>query len=99
MPAPGSAIPRSAPQDLVTGAAQHSAHPQAAAAVTAIFKPSLPEADFLKHFPKPYCVRAITIYEAMRNAWPTDRSYWEFIEPFQYVSPKWGQIDIANGFV
>src|SRR3954465_10455269 len=98
MPEPGSGIPQTAPHDLVTAAAQHSAHRQAAA-VTAIFKPSLSEADFLKHFPKPYCVRAITIYEAMRNGWPTDRSYWEFIQPFQYVSPKWGPIEIANGFV
>src|SRR5215212_3540684 len=98
MPEPGSAIPRSAPQDLVTAATKQSASPQAAAVVTAIFKPSLPEADFFKHFPKPYRVRAITIYDAMKNGWPTDRSYWEFIDPFQYVSPKWGAIDIPNGF-
>ena len=102
MPAPGSAIQGAAPVDLVTAVGQISAYPQpgqAAPAVTGIFKPSLPEADFLKHFPKPYRVRAITIYEAIKNGWVTDRSYWEFLDAFQYVSPKWGAIDIPKGFV
>src|SRR5947207_43732 len=43
-------------------------------------------------------LRAVTIYEAAKQGWPTDRSYWQFLAPFQYVSPKWGPIDIPKGF-
>lgn len=94
MPAPGSEIPRS-PADLVSQV-QVAASPQAA--VRALFKPGVPEADFLKHFPKAYSVRALTLYEAMRLHMVTDRSYWEFLAPFQFNSSKWGPIDIPKGF-
>ncbi|MDQ6861241.1 MAG: DUF1353 domain-containing protein [Verrucomicrobiota bacterium] len=95
MPAPGSEIPGSAPRDLVARA-QTAAAPEAV--TRALFKPSVSEADFIKHFPKPYRVRALTIYEAMRNGWVTDRSYWEFLDGFQFVSTTWGAIEIPKGF-
>lgn len=93
MPAPGSEIPGFAPSDLIA-----RARGEAAAAPERLFKPSVPEPEFLRYFPKPYRVRAFTIYEAIRHGWPTDRSYWEFLEPFQYVSPQWGPIVIPKGF-
>jgi hypothetical protein len=91
MPAPDSRIPSSGPVHL-TAAIPHAAAPLLA------FKPGVPEADFLKHFPLPYCVQAVTIYEAEKMGWATDRSYWQFMDAFQYLSSKWGAIDIPKGF-
>jgi hypothetical protein len=97
MPAPGSAIPLAAPFDLASAASQPKAMAGGTAALA--FKPSISEAEFRKRFPKSYRVRAMTIYEATTHGWATDRSYWQFEEPFQYVSPKWGEIEIPAKFV
>lgn len=90
MPSPESIIPSSV----------SSIHPAAHAApgVAAAFRPGVPEAEFLKHFPLPYKVQAVNIYEAKRQGWVTDRTYWQFIDPFRYVSATWGPIDIPGGF-
>jgi hypothetical protein len=95
MPEPESIIPFSGPEALIaSGLASRRLAPAAALR----FRPGVSEADFLKHFPLPYKVQAVTIYEAGRQGWATDRSYWQFLEPFQYVSAKWGPIDIPKGF-
>jgi hypothetical protein len=99
MPEPGSIIPSSGPVDLVSALARSAgAGAGAPAAALLAFQPSVSEAEFLKHFPLPFRVEAVTIYEAARQGWATDRSYWQFIGPFRYVSPKWGPIDIPKGF-
>lgn len=95
MPEPNSIIPSSEPAVLAVPAV---ASTQLAAAAALRFRPGVPEAEFLKHFPLPYNVQAVTIYEAARQGWVTDRSYWQFVHPFQYVSAKWGSIDIPKDF-
>src|SRR5437763_8741665 len=97
MPAPGSTIPSAQPIDLVTAISRVSATPARPRALRA-FQPSAPEADFKQRFPLPYRVQAVTIYEAERQGWPTDRSYWQFRASFRYVSPKWGPLNIPKGF-
>jgi Protein of unknown function (DUF1353) len=97
MPAPGSEIPSSASVDFLIPMSRAGVAPRGARALRA-YKPSVPETEFKKRFPSPYRVRAVTIYEAQRKGWPTDRSYWQFLAPFQYVSPKWGPIDIPKDF-
>src|SRR6266403_1258698 len=97
MPGPGSIIPSSEPVDLVTAISQARVLPARARAVAA-YKPSVSETEFKKRFPLPYQVQAVTIYEAARQGWATDRSYWQFLAPFRYVSPKWGPIEIPKGF-
>jgi hypothetical protein len=99
MPEPGSIIPWSEPVELVATIARTEAlRAGAPAAALTAFKPSVSEAEFLKRFPLRYRVQAVTIYEAMKKGWATDRSYWQFLDPFQYVSPKWEPIDIPKGF-
>jgi hypothetical protein len=92
MPDPKSRIPSSQPVDLVTLAQSHGVAPKLA------FKPGVPQEDFTKRFPLPYEVKAVTIYEAQARNWPTDRSYWQFLAPFRYVSDKWGPIEIPKCF-
>ncbi len=92
MPNPGSIIPSSQPTDLATLSQSHAL----GAAAALKFKPGVTEAVFLTHFPLPFKVQAITIYEAERRGWVTDRSYWQFLDPFRYVSAKWGAIDIPK---
>jgi hypothetical protein len=96
MPEPSSIIPSSQPEPLAGPGV--AAAPHLAAGLPLKFEPGVPEAEFLKHFPLPYKVQAITIYEAQKQGWPTDRSYWQFLTPFQYVSATWGAIDIPKGF-
>ncbi len=91
MPAPGSEIPGSAPSDLVAQA-------RGALKPEALFRPSVSEAEFLRRFPDLYRVRALTLYDAIRKGWKPDRTYWEFLAPFQFVSPTWGAIVIPKGF-
>ena len=95
MPEPESIIPSSEPAALAVPAV---ASPRLAPAAALRFRPGVSEADFLQRFPLPYKVQAVTIYEAARQGWATDRSYWQFLDPFQYVSAKWGPIDIPKGF-
>ncbi|HEY4273384.1 MAG TPA: DUF1353 domain-containing protein [Candidatus Udaeobacter sp.] len=97
MPAPNSIIPSSEPIDLVT-AMVRARVPRGRARALRAYEPSVPETEFKKCFPLPFRVRAVTIYEAKRNGWATDRSYWQFLVPFRYVSPKWGPINIPKGF-
>jgi Protein of unknown function (DUF1353) len=97
MPAPNSVILSSEPIDLITAISRAPVPPGRAGALLA-FEPSVPETEFKKRFPLPFQVRAVTIYEAERNGWATDRSYWQFLAPFQYVSPKSGPIDIPKDF-
>jgi hypothetical protein len=97
MPEPGSIIPSSEPVDFVTAISRARVPPGRARALQA-YQPSVSETEFKKRFPSPYRVRAVTIYEAARQGWPTDRSYWQFLAPFQYVSPEWGSINIPKGF-
>src|SRR4051812_48177124 len=103
MPDPNSIIPFSGPLPLIGTPAPppppaHAPAPgHGAAPAPLAFAPGVPEPDFLKHFPFPYKVRAVTIYEAKKHGWATDRSYWEFLEPFRYVSAAWGNIDIPKG--
>jgi hypothetical protein len=97
MPAPGSEIPSSEPVDFVTAISRARVPPGRARAMRA-YRPSVSETEFKKRFPLSYRVRAVTIYEAARQGWATDRSYWQFLAPFQYVSPEWGSINIPKGF-
>jgi hypothetical protein len=97
MPEPGSIIPSSGPVGLVSRIARTQAL-RVGAVRLAAFEPSVPKAEFKKRFPLPFRVEAVNIYEAKRQGWATDRSYWQFRDPFQYVSPKWGPIDIPKGF-
>jgi hypothetical protein len=97
MPEPGSIIPSSEPVDLVTAISRPRV-PRGRARAVAAFKPSVSETEFKKRFPLPYQVQAVTIYEAARQGWATDRSYWQFLNAFRYVSPKWGPIEIPKEF-
>jgi hypothetical protein len=97
MPAPNSIIPTSGPVDLVS-VISRGRLPQNRVEALRTYKPSVPETEFKKRFPLPFQVQAVTIYEAARQGWVTDRSYWQFLTPFQYVSPKWGPIDIPKDF-
>jgi|ERR1041385_5789604 hypothetical protein len=97
MPAPGSEIPASEPVDFLTAMSQPSVLPGGARALR-VYEPSVPEAEFKKRFPLAFQVEAVTIYEAQRKHWKTDRSYWQFLGPFRYVSPEWGPINIPKGF-
>ena len=105
MPAPGSEITSAKPVDLAAAISRTTVPSTRApvgghVAVRAlrVYKPSVSEAEFKKRFPLPYRVEAVTIYEAARQGWETDRSYWQFLEKFQYVSPKWGTIEVPKGF-
>ena len=97
MPAPNSIIPSSEPIDLIAAISRVRVPTGRARALRA-FEPSVPETEFKGRFPLPFRVRAVTIYEAKRQGWATDRSYWQFLGPFRYVSPKWGPIKISKGF-
>jgi hypothetical protein len=97
MPAPGSEIPSSEPVDFVTAISRARVPPGRARALRA-YQPSVSETEFKKRFPSPYRVQAVTIYKAARQGWATDRSYSQFLVPFQYVSPEWGSINIPKGF-
>ena len=97
MPAPNSIIPSSEQIDLVTAISRARVPPGRARALRA-YEPSVPETEFKKRFPLPFRVRAVTIYEAKKNGWATDRSYWQFLVPFRYVSPEWGPISIPKDF-
>lgn len=92
MPNPASIIPASHPLDAVSVTQAKGAPGKPLA-----FKPAVSEKEFLTHFPLPYEVRAVTIYEAQNQGWITDRSYWQYLEPFRYVSEQWGPIDIPKG--
>jgi Protein of unknown function (DUF1353) len=105
MPAPGSEIPSALPADFVAAIARGTPAGRApargrraAARAVRAYKPSVPETEFKKCFPLPYRVEAVSMYEAKRQGWETDRSYWQFLERFQYASPKWGTIEIPKGF-
>ena len=97
MPAPGSEIPSLESVDFLTAISRAGVAPGRARALRA-YEPSVPETEFKKRFPLAFRVRAMTIYDAQRKGWPTDRSYWQFLAPFQYVSPQWGPIYIPKGF-
>jgi hypothetical protein len=97
MPAPNSIIPSSGPTDLVSTISRASVAPGRARMLRA-YGPSVSETEFKKRFPSPFRVEAVTIYEAKRKGWATDRSYWQFLAGFRYVSPKWGPIKIPKGF-
>jgi hypothetical protein len=97
MPAPNSIIPSSEPIDLIAAISRARVPPGRARALR-VFEPSVPETEFKKRFPLAFRVRAVTIYEAERKGWATDRSYWQFLAPFRYVSPGWGPINIPKGF-
>jgi hypothetical protein len=90
VPAPNSIIPSSEPIDVVSAISRARALPA--------YEPSVPETEFNERFPLPFRVRAVTIYEAKKNDWVTDRSYWQFLAPFRYVSPVWGPINIPKDF-
>jgi hypothetical protein len=92
MPDPASIIPASHSLDLAT----LSQAKGLALAQPLTFQPGATEAEFQAHFPLPYKVRAVTIYEAQHQGWTTDRSYWQYLEPFRYVSTKWGPIEIPK---
>src|SRR4030095_5800628 len=96
MPAPGSEIP-SESADFLTAISRADVAPSPARALRA-YEPSVSETEFKERFLLAFRVRAVTIYEAARHGWATDRSYWQFLAPFQYVSPKWGPIDIPKEF-
>ena len=85
MPSPDSRIPTLEPGHLLLRPAL-------------AYKPGVPEPEFRKAFPLHYAVRAVDIYEAEKKGWVTDRSYWQFLEPFKYVSPEWGPITIPKDF-
>ena len=97
MPDPGSEIPSSEPIDFLTAMSRAGVVPGRARGLRD-YEPSVPEAEFKKRFPLAFRVRAVTIYEAQRKNWKTDRSYWQFLVPFRYVSPEWGPINIPKGF-
>jgi len=97
MPAPNSNIPSSGPIDLISTISRAGVASRRARVLRA-YEPSVPETEFKKRFPSPFKVQAVTIYEAKRNGWATDRSYWQFLASFRYVSPTWGPINIQKGF-
>jgi len=97
MPAPGSEIPSSGSVDFLTAISRAAVAPGRARALRA-YEPSVSETEFKKRFPSAFKVQAVTIYEAKRNGWATDRSYWQFLAAFRYVSPKWGPINMPKGF-
>jgi hypothetical protein len=107
MPAPGSEIPSAQPVDLAAAILRATAlstpapgrgRGRVAARALRAYRPSVSESEFKRRFPLPYRVEAVPIYEAARQGWETDRSYWQFLEKFQYVSPKWGTIKVPKGF-
>ncbi len=85
MPSPDSSIPSSKTTGLLSQ-------------IPLTFRPGVTEAEFKKHFSLKYEVEAVTIYEAQQLGWPTDRTYWRFLAPFRYLSPKWGVIEIPENF-
>ena len=104
MPAPGSEIPAAQPIDLAAAIRRAGVPvdrpPVRGRGTRAVpgYEPSVPETEFKRLFPLPYRVESVSMYEAKRHHWKTDRSYWQFLEKFQYVSPQWGRIEIPNGF-
>jgi hypothetical protein len=42
-------------------------------------------------FPVPYRVESVTIYEAARQGWPTDRSYWQLTRNVVFAA-----VELAN---
>ena len=97
MPAPGSEIPSLESVDFLTAISRAGVAPGRARALRA-YEPSAPETEFKKRFASPFKVQAVTIYEAQRKGWATDRSYWQFLVRFRYISPEWGPINIPKGF-
>src|SRR5947209_7585257 len=57
------------------------------------------EADFRKHFPLPFKVRALNVFEALKLGYSTSITFLEYLEPFEFVSDKWGSIVIPTGFL
>jgi hypothetical protein len=109
MPAPGSEIPSAQPADLAAAISRATVRSTrvpgrrrggvvASAVALRAFQPSVSEAEFKKRFPLPYRVESVSLYEAVRQGWATDRSYWQFLDKFQYLSPKWGTIEVPKGF-
>ena len=104
MPAPGSEIPAAQPIDLAAAIRRAGVPvdrpPVRGRGTRAVpgYEPSVPETEFKRLFPLPYRVESVSMYEAKRHHWKTDRSYWQFLEKFQYVSPQWGRIEIPKGF-
>src|SRR6266480_6151866 len=94
MPEPGSIIPSSEPEALAAPAFA----PSSLDTAPLRFTPGVSEAEFLKRFPSPYKVQAVTVYEAAKRGWATDRSYWRFLNPFQYVSAKWDRLTSRKAF-
>src|SRR5437773_10290165 len=97
MPAPNSIIPSSGPTDLVSTISWVGVAPGRARILRA-YQPSVPETEFKKRFPSPFKVQAVTIYEAQRKCWATDRSYLQLLFRFRYVSPDGVPIIIQNCF-
>jgi len=93
MPAPGSEIPAAQPIDLAAAIRRAGVPvdrpPVRGRGTRAVpgYEPSVPETEFKRLFPLPYRVESVSMYEAKRHHWKTDRSYWQFLEKFQYVSP------------
>src|SRR5215813_1340748 len=77
----------------------HSVPVAGLGAAVLAYRPGVSESEFIRHFPLNYSVQAFTIYEAQKNGWDTDRTFWKFLAPFRYVSDTWGSIDIPANFV
>lgn len=60
---------------------------------------TMEETDFLKRFPRLFVVRALSRWEARRAGYMEDKTYWQYVSPFEFVSTLWGPIIIPTGFV
>lgn len=57
------------------------------------------EDAWLTRFPNPYCVFALTPWEAHRLDLDPGKTWWQFLEDFAYVSDRFGKITIPKGFL
>lgn len=64
-----------------------------------VLRNNVAESDFLKHFPRTFKVRSLNPFEALKLGLSTEITYWEYLEPFEYISDKWGSILVPAGFI
>lgn len=64
-----------------------------------ILRNNVSESDFSRHFPRVFKVRSLNPFEALKLGLSTSITYWEYLEPFEYISDKWGSILVPAGFI
>lgn len=53
--------------------------------------------EYRKRFPLPFVVRALDPWEAEEAKLDPHRQWWIFVEPFAYVSDRFGRIEVPAG--